>query len=98
MDTKFISEDGLKNLAGRVTPKIVDQGDWYALQWECPFCSEQLAMDAVEFMTDFVIEDGRTGFAHCIGRDYAVIVPRLLPDDFWTKVKLNPTSRVEYKQ
>lgn len=94
--TKFINEDGLKNLTGRVTPTFVDQGTYYTLEWKCPFCHEHLTMEALEFLTELVIEDGRTGFAHCMGRDYAVIVPRLLPPDIWAKMK--PSSIVGYTQ
>ena len=88
MDSKFINEDGLKNIRGRVTPRIVDvPGGEFELHWTCPFCKEALYMSAVEYLVNYTIEDGRTGFAHCNGVDYAIILPRLLPEGFWTKVQ-----------
>lgn len=85
---KFINEDGLKNLRGHVNPSVIrnpSSGE-YEIHWTCPFCKDKLYMSAVEYLVNYTIEDGRTGFAHCEGADYAIILPKLLPKDFFKNV------------
>jgi hypothetical protein len=86
-ESNFLDGDGLKNLRGRVTPQIVElPGGEFEIHWTCPFCKDNLYMNAVEYLVNYTIEDGRTGFAHCEGADYAIVLPKLLPEGFWTKV------------
>lgn len=84
MHSKFIDPEGLKNLRGRVNAAVVNIPDaGWEVHWVCPMCHENMYLCAIEFIVNYTIEDARTGFAHCNGVDYAIILPRLLPEGFW---------------
>lgn len=85
MPPQRIPERGLLNVRGRVTPAVVEIEDHYEVHWVCPECHENIFIDAMEFVVNWTIEDGRTAFGHCSGRDYAIILPKLLPVKFWEK-------------
>lgn len=76
---------GLLNLRGHVHAQLVELPHGYLVRWACPYCRETLEIDAVEYLVSMVIEDGRTAFATCMGRDYAIFTPRVLPVGFWEK-------------
>lgn len=81
---RMIPTEGLDCVTGSVQARYVDLGPHFIIVWNCPFCREQISMDAVEYMIDFCIEDARTALAHCSeipgDPNYAIIAPKLMPE------------------